>query len=111
MHYLLLYNFMGLDLQALTAAQDTCEDTQSYRTAITGMTVPDDGGSSLLWDTSSSKPRLIVLPGYRRYVFDLLHGLSHPSSRACKHLIRVAWDGKGHHTLCSEHSSTSSTVY
>ena len=29
---------MGLDLQALAAAQSTCQDTQSYRTAITGMT-------------------------------------------------------------------------
>ena len=32
---------MGLDLQALAAAQSTCLDTQSYRTAITGMTVAD----------------------------------------------------------------------
>ena len=28
---------MGLDLQALAAAQSTCQDTQSYRTAITGI--------------------------------------------------------------------------
>ena len=52
---------MGLNLKASTAAQDTCEDTQSYRTAITGMTVPDvpvhDSGPSLLCDTSSSNPR------------------------------------------------------
>ena len=82
---------MGLDLQALAAAQSTCQDTQSYRTAITGMTVADvpvhEGGPSLLCDTSSSKPRPIVPPGYRRHVFDLLHGLSHPSSRASKELI------------------------
>ena len=47
---------MGLDLQALAAAQSTCQDTQSYRTAITGMTVADvpvhEGGPSLLCDTS-----------------------------------------------------------
>ena len=55
-----------VDLQALAAAQATCEDTQSYRTAITGMTVADvpvhDGGPSLFCDTSSSKPRHIVPP-------------------------------------------------
>ena len=60
---------MGLSLQALTAAQTTCEDTQSYRTTITGMTVADvpvhDGGPSLLCDTSSLKPRPIVPHGYR----------------------------------------------
>ena len=90
---------MGLDLQALAAAQSTCQDTQSHRTAITGMTVADvpvhEGGPSLLCDTSSSKPRPIVLPGYRRHVFDLLHGLSHPSSRASKELIcsRYVWHG------------------
>ena len=86
-------------LQALAAAQSTCLDTQSYRTAITGMTVADvpvhEGGPSLLCDTSSSKPRPIVPPGYRRHVFDLLHGLSHPSSRASKELIcsRYVWHG------------------
>ena len=90
---------MGLDLQALAAAQSTCQDTQCYRTAITGMTVADvpvhEGGPSLLCDTSSSKPRPIVPPGYRRHVFDLLHGLSHPSSRASKQLIcsRYVWHG------------------
>ena len=90
---------MGLDLQALAAAQSTCQDTQSYRTAITGMTVADvpvhEGGPSLLCDTSSSKPRPIVPPGYRRHVFDLIHGLSHPSSRASKELIcsRYVWHG------------------
>ena len=51
---------MGLDLQALAAAQSTCQATQSYRTAITGMTVADvpihEGGPSLLCDTSSSNP-------------------------------------------------------
>ena len=88
---------MGLDLQALAAAQSTCQDTQSYRTAITGMTVADvpvhEGGPSLLCDTSSSKPIPIVPPGYRRHVFDLLHGLSHPNSRASKELIcsRYVW--------------------
>ena len=90
---------MGLDLQALAAAQSTCQDTQSYRNAITGMTVADvpvhEGGPSLLCDTSSSKPRPIVPPGYRRHVFDLLHGLSHPSSRASNELIcsSYVWHG------------------
>ena len=46
-------------------------------------------------------PVPIVPPGYRRHVFDLLHGLSHPSSRASKELIcrRVAWNEKRHYTL------------
>ena len=63
------------------------------------MTVADvpvhEGGPSLLCDTSSSNPRPIVPPGYRRHVFDLLHGLSLPSSRASKELIcsRYVWHG------------------
>ena len=87
---------MSLDLQALAAAHSTYLDTQSYRTAITGMTVAvHEGGPSLLCDTSSSKSRPIVPPGYRRHVFDLLHGLSHLSFRASKELIcsRYVWHG------------------
>ena len=63
------------------------------------MTVADvpvhEGGPSLLCDTSSLNPRPIEPPGYRRHVFDLLHGLSHPSSRASKELIcsRYVWHG------------------
>ena len=77
---------MGLDPQALAAAQATCEDTQSYRTAIT-VEGGHEGGPSILCDTSSSKPRPIVPPGYRRHVFDLLQGLSHTSYRTSKDLI------------------------
>ena len=61
---------MQPDLQALAAAQSTCQDTQSYRTAITGMTVADvpvhEGGPSLLCDTPS------------KYVFVRV-GPQHPS--------------------------------
>ena len=46
-----------------------------------------NGGPSLLCDISSSKPKPIVLPGYRRHVIDLLNELSNPSSPACKDLI------------------------
>ena len=88
---------IGLDYNALAAAQATSEDTQHYRTAVTGLHVTDvpleDGGPVLLCDTSLDRPRPIIPPGFRRHIFDLVHNLSHPSARTTKTLLsqRYVW--------------------
>lgn len=88
---------IGLDYSTLAAAQENSEDINAYRTAITGLrlrqvTMPD-GGPELLCDTSLQRPRPVIPPGFRRRVFDLVHGLSHPSTRVTRELIctRYVW--------------------
>ena len=88
---------VGLDYHALAAAQRNSEDVQCYRTAINGLRTEDvqieEGGPHILCDTSLSRPRPIIPPGFRRNVFDLTHNLSHPSARTTKDLIckRYVW--------------------
>ena len=52
-------------------------------------------GTTLLCDTSTSVPRPLVPPQFRRQVFDTLHTLSHPGVRATQRLItsRYVWLG------------------
>ena len=90
---------IGLDLQALAAAQlATCEDTQSYRTAITGMTLVDvpvhDGRPSLLCDTSSDPSCHLCTVVTCLTCFTECH-----IPALYMQPLRVAWDEKEHHTL------------
>lgn len=90
----------GIDYAAMAASQR--EDPawiHAYRTAITGLKVEDvpfgPNGVMLLCDTSSGQPRPIVPAGWRRKVFDVVHGLSHPSVRATRQLMasKYVWHG------------------
>ncbi len=51
--------------------------------------------ATLLCDVSTSQPRPIVPPSFRKIVFDAFHGLSHPSIRATQKRItdRYVWKG------------------
>ena len=53
------------------------------------------GDTTLICDVSSGHPRPIVPHGWRRRVFDAIHGLSHPSIRRTRKLIadKFVWDG------------------
>lgn len=88
---------VGVDYSALAAAQTNSAEAQASRTAITNLVLSEmaltPGGPVLLCDTSSRNPRPLVPPGFRRQVFDLIHGLSHPSARATKKLLseRFVW--------------------
>ena len=88
---------LGLDPRTLSAAQAASKDTQAYRTAVTDLRIADvpleDGGPTLLCDTSMQRPRPVIPPGFRRKVFDLIHNLAHPSARITKDLIcrRFVW--------------------
>ena len=50
---------------------------------------------SLLCDMSTGQARPIVPAGWRRQVFDLIHGLSHPSIRTTRKLVaaKFVWNG------------------
>ena len=72
---------------------------QAYRTAITGLQLEDvpfgPHGMTLLCDTSTGQPRPIVPASWRRKVFDVVHGLSHPSMRVTRQLLakKFVWHG------------------
>ena len=83
---------------AMAQAQQIPE-IQAYRTAITGLqlenvTVGPDK-VCLLCDVSLGLPRPVVPPSWRQRVFDIIHGLSHPSIRAARQLMRqkYIWHG------------------
>ena len=90
---------LGIDYNALADAQQSDPETDAYRTAITGLRWADvpsgDQGRTLLCDTSTGRPRPLVPRDMRRQVFDLTHGLSHPSGRSTAKLMskRFVWLG------------------
>ncbi len=85
-----------VDLAALAAAQPACPDCQrassssSLRVAEVSM-----NGLPILVDTSSGVFRPLVPASFRRPIFNTIHGLAHPGSRASKRLISsrfpLAW--------------------
>ena len=79
----------GLDYSALAAAQATDPEVAAYRTAVTGLRLRDVcfGTVSIICDVSTGRPRPLVPEGFRRQVFDLVHGLAHPSARSTGKLV------------------------
>ena len=90
---------LGLDCHALAKEQLSDNETLASRSSLTSMQwqdVPiDDKGTTLLCDVSTGRPRPWIPPAFRRTVFDLVHGLSHPSRRATATLLkqRFVWYG------------------
>ena len=87
--------YQGVSPNRLKEEQEKDEYTHAARTAITNMQLKDMpiGDCVLLCDTSMGYPRPLVPPSLRREVFDSMHGLSHPGTRATKRLIskEFAW--------------------
>ena len=81
----------GVDYAAMATSQRDDPAIQAYRTAITSLQVEDvpfgPHGTTLLCDTSTGQPRPIVPANWRHKVFDVVHGLSHPSIRATQQLM------------------------
>ena len=90
---------LGLDYVAMAAAQQLDPEIQSYRTASTNFKLRDipvgERGATLLCDTSTGRARPIVPESWRKQVFDLSHGLSHPSIRATRKLVSTKFVWKG----------------
>ena len=75
----------GLDYQAMSLAQQSDPDVQTYKTAITSLRLEDvpfsNGSFTLLCNVSTGTPRPVVPESWRRLVFDAVsskfiwHGL------------------------------------
>ncbi|XP_068246464.1 uncharacterized protein [Palaemon carinicauda] len=52
-------------------------------------------GVTILWDTSTGRPRPWIPASCRRKIFDIIHGLSHPSGRSTARLLseKFIWPG------------------
>jgi transposase InsO family protein len=89
----------GVNYEAMADDQRTNPDVQAYRTAITGLRFEDvpfgTSGLTLLCDISTGHPRPIVPANWRRTVFDMIHGLSHPGVRTTRRLVsrKFVWHG------------------
>ena len=81
---------LGIDYGGMATAQQQDSEVQAYRTATSSLQVEDipfGEGIALLCDTSTGRARPIVPDSWRRQVFDLVHGLSHPSVRTTRKLV------------------------
>ena len=89
----------GIDFEAIAASQATDPEVQAYRTALSGLQLEDvpfgSKGNTILCDTSTGQPRPVLPEEWRRRVFDIIHGLSHPSIRTSRRLIasKFVWHG------------------
>ncbi|XP_066969191.1 uncharacterized protein [Macrobrachium rosenbergii] len=97
---------LGVNYQDLAREQAADPETPAYRTAITSLKWRDvtlaPGGPSVLCDISTGQPRPLVPASRRRQVFDIIHGLSHPSGRTMAKLLSkkcLAQGAEGRHVL------------
>ncbi|XP_066981699.1 uncharacterized protein [Macrobrachium rosenbergii] len=90
---------LGINYEDLAREQTADPVTPAHRTAITSLKWRDMalalGGPNLLCDISTGQPRPLVLASRHRQVFDVIHGLSHPSGRMTAKLLteKFIWHG------------------
>ena len=90
---------LGVDYSKMAELQQQETETTAYRTSVTALRWEeidvDDGHRKLLYDISKGVPRLLVPAEMRREVFELVHGLSHPGTRATVRIMtdRFVWHG------------------
>lgn len=90
---------LGLDYSHMAADQTTDPDVHILKTSTTGLKIEDvvfgEAGTTLMCDVSTGSPRPIVPTGGRQRVFDAIHGLSHPGSKASQRLVaaKFVWRG------------------
>ncbi|MEE8151602.1 MAG: integrase [candidate division NC10 bacterium] len=83
----------------MVADQISNPAVQALWTADTGLRLSDvpfkDTGTVLLCDVSLGQPRPIVPSGWQRFIFDALHGLSHPGRKVSQKLTaaKFVWHG------------------
>ncbi len=90
---------LGIDYDAMAAAQRQDAEVQACRNTSSNFKLADvpfgSRGVTLLCDTSTGHTRPIVPECWRRKVFDIFHGLSHPSIRSTRKIIssKFVWNG------------------
>jgi cleavage and polyadenylation specificity factor subunit 1 len=80
---------IGVDYSALADEQSRDPETNAYRTAITNLKWKhvQFGDTPVLCDVSSGRPRPLIPAKFRRQIFELVHGLAHPSIRSTTKLM------------------------
>ena len=90
---------LGIDYQDMAKAQQEDTEVQAYRTATSKLKLEDipygTHDTTILCDISTGHARPIVPVSWRRRVFDLVHGLSHPSVRTTRKLITAKFIWRG----------------
>ena len=90
---------LGIDHEAMAMAQKDDAEVQAYRNTPSNLKLEDiplrPEGATLLCDTSTGQARPIVPTTWRRKIFDVIHGLAHPSVRTTRKLIaaKYVWNG------------------
>ena len=88
---------VGIDYEAMAAAQLVDPEVQAYRTAVTNLKWADVPFASthLLCDVSTGRPRPLVPREFQRQIFDAIHNLAHPSIRSTVKLVtqKFVWHG------------------
>ena len=89
---------LGVDFGRMAELQRGDPETRQYRTSVTNLIweeVALTDGVTLLCDTSTGSPRPLVPAEMRREVFDTVHGLSHPGTRASVKIVssKFVWHG------------------
>ena len=88
---------LGIDYCAMAADQRQDREIQSYQTNTSSLKLQDVpfGNTTILSDMSTGYARPIVPVNWRRKVFDIVHGLSHPSIRTTRKLVSTKFVWKG----------------
>ncbi|KAJ8412045.1 hypothetical protein AAFF_G00143120 [Aldrovandia affinis] len=72
---------LGVNYNCIAADQASDPDIQVYRMVVTGLQLADalfnSASAILLCNVFTGQPRRTVTSGWRRQVFDAIHGLSH----------------------------------
>ena len=85
----------GINYQQMAEQQETDTETKVYRDFVTNLqwAEVDISGDSILCDTSTGRPRPLVLRDSKRAVVDIIHSLSHPSIQSTIKLVRKSLCG------------------
>ena len=79
---------LGIDYEAMAAAQQMDPEVQTYRNTTSGLKLEDipigPRCVTILCDTSTGQAWPIVPVTWRRRIFDVIHGLAHPSVRTTR---------------------------
>ena len=81
----------GIDYNTLSREQQTDPETDAYKTAVSNLIweyVPINN-TQVLCDVSTGRSRPLVPTTFRRKIFDVVHGLAHPSIRSIIKLIKA----------------------
>ena len=89
---------LGVDFGRMAELQQHDPETRQYRTSVTDLIWEEialNDHVKLLCDTSTGSPRPLVPEAMRREVFDTMHGLSHPGTRASVKIVssKFVWHG------------------